>query len=95
MTDAVKGSIIVDEIILPIIDMYLCDGKLWLVARVTGPVPDVCSADYVVCGRDGKVFVKARGVDGVSWSRIRDGVTLVVVVPLELAGGVAYGKSPN
>jgi len=90
---AVKGSIVVDEIILPITDMYLDDGQLWFVAHADGPLPAVETADYVICDRSGGVFARAIGVGGVSWRAVGEHGALHVLVPLSLAGRLAFGTT--
>lgn len=89
---AVRGSIAADEIVLPIVDMYLDDGKLWFVAHVKGPVLDVHAADYVVYDRSGGVFIRAIGIGGLSWSRVHAGDTLTLITPVRFTEQLAFGK---
>ena len=48
------GSIVVDEQIVPIVELRLDKGALWLIAHVRGPVPAVDTLNYIVVGRDGR-----------------------------------------
>lgn len=93
MSDA-KGSIVIDELIIPIVDIYLDRGQFWVVAHVVGPVPDVDTRDYVINGRDGRTVVRAVGIGGLRWSRIKAGHTLTVVAPISFEGCTAAGVGP-
>lgn len=86
-----KGSIVVDELIIPITDIYLDRGQIWVVATVAGPVPDVDTRDYVINGRDGKTVVRALGISGLRWSRVLAGDSLTVVAPVSFTDRMAAG----
>ncbi len=82
-----KGSIVVDELILPIVDIYLEDEKFWVTAQVTGPVPAMRTGLFVVCDRLGGVVWRSQGAaDRIQWSAVKDGVTLQFSVALSVEG---------
>jgi hypothetical protein len=83
-----KGSLAVNEIVVPIVDLYLDEGKLWFVAHITGPVPAVSASGYVVFDRSGGVFFRADGIP-LKWKRVRAGDTLTVIAPLSITGRTA------
>ena len=89
-----KGSIVVDELIVPIVDMYLDHGLIVVTAEVCGPIRAVDAKDYAVHDRQGGLLVRAVGVGGLKWRELRcRSDTLTVVVRLafidKLAAGVA------
>lgn len=85
-----KGSIIVDEVIIPIVDIYVDDGKFVITAETWGPVRAVTAESYVVCDRRGSVVYRTGpGMRGLAWEAIRAGGLLTVTVALSLEGQFA------
>lgn len=87
-----RGSIVVDEVIVPITDMWLDDGMIHFEGRVTGPVPDVDTRDYVVTDRSGRVVFVARGVHRLRWAGIGPGRSVVVQAALVVLDQEAVGR---
>lgn len=79
-----EGSIVIDELIFPIVDMRLDDGTLWVVAEVRGPIRAGDSADYAVHGRDGKPVWYSQGNVRFSWPAMRAGTRLRVSLQLDI-----------
>ncbi len=90
-----KGSIVVGELILPVVDIYLDDGRIWVAAQVTGPVPAVSTGSYVVCDRNGEVVYRSQGDAGrISWPAMCAGPTLRVTAALRAEGKQATPEGP-
>lgn len=53
------GSVVVDEVVMPITDLWLSGGKLQIAASARGPLPLMHLADYVVIGADGVVVYRS------------------------------------
>jgi hypothetical protein len=83
------GSIVVDELIIPIVDIHLADGKINFVGRAYGSFPATRARAYTVHGRDGRVIYRTTpGIGGLTWKRVVDGV-LYVYAPFEVTGHTA------
>ena len=86
-----KGSVVIDELVIPITDIYLDHGKFWIVAEVTGPIRAVDTRDYIVNGRDGATVVHAKGISGLEWDQLPAGAHLIVITPLSFTDRRAQG----
>lgn len=86
-----KGSLVFDEVIVPLVDIYLADGQVWFVGRTTGPVPAVHTTTYTIHDREGGIVVRVVNAD-VHWDDVETHSTLAVVVPLAIRFGTAAGK---
>lgn len=86
-----KGTIVVDEIIVPIVDMYLDQGLIWFVAEVNGPVPAVDSNDYVVNDRSGATVFQGTGITGLKWDQVPAGSRLWVCASVVVRDREAIG----
>ena len=84
-----KGSIVVDELIVPIVDMYLDHGQIVLVAAITGPIRAVDTSDYVVLDRSGAAVYRSQGRNRVTWGRKEagSGVTITASLAVEQLNG--------
>lgn len=84
------GTIVVDELILPVIDLYLARGRIYVTALVKGPIRDVNTVGYVVYGRDGEQVWsgvnKHNGGAPIVWSNIGPGTSVFVSVALSIEG---------
>lgn len=85
-----RGTIVVDELILPITDTYLERGRIYVTALVRGPIRDVNTIGYVVYGRDGEQVWsgvnKNNGGAPIVWSNIGPGTSVFVSVSLSVEG---------
>jgi hypothetical protein len=52
------GSVVIDEVVLPITGLRLTGGKLQITACAGGPLPRIRVAHYVVHGDDGVVVYR-------------------------------------
>jgi hypothetical protein len=86
---SVKGAILVDERLIPIIDIYLDHGAMVIVGQVLGPFPAVDTHDYVIMDRSGGEYVRGVGISGLRWGPIAAGDGLTVVVPLQATEKIA------
>lgn len=86
-----KGTIVVDEIIVPISDIYLANGVINLVATVSGPMPAVDTRNYVVNDRQGVTVYRGVGVAGLKWRKLDAGERLTVIAPVQIMGREAVG----
>jgi hypothetical protein len=87
----VKGTIVVDEIIVPITDIYLDNGVINLVAEVSGPMPAVDTRNYVVNDRRGVTIFRGVGISGLKWRKLGAGERLTVIAPVQIMGREAVG----
>lgn len=95
---SVKGSIVVDEVILPIVDIRLVSGEVQFVASTYGPLPAVDTRYCTIHDPDGRVVVRAHlDVSGLRWSRVRDHCSVTVVLPLYFISHEAWqsGRMPQ
>lgn len=81
----------VDEIVLPIVDIYLSNGCVIFVGRAHGSFPAVKQRGFVIHDREGGVFCRGSEIGGLSWGRVTSG-SLEVHVPVSLGGKVAIGN---
>jgi len=80
-----KGSIVIDELILPITNIYLSGRSICLEATVHGPVRAVSSTDYVVCDRQGGVVYRTVGrTRPVEWGAMGPDTHLTVTLLVEM-----------
>jgi hypothetical protein len=77
-----KGTIVVDEIIVPIVDIYLDKGCIFVEGQRGGPVRAVNGAGYTVHDRCGVVVYRVDHDPALRWHKVYRGATLTVVVPL-------------
>jgi hypothetical protein len=75
----VKGAILIDELVMPIVEIYIEDGAFVMVAEIVGPVPAGASTSYAIHGRDGReVYVSVGPM--LSWPEITAGMSLTLQV---------------
>jgi hypothetical protein len=79
---AANGSLVVNEIILPLRDIRVRDGMIWFVASKSGPLPATRAKFWVVIDEQGAVVVRCNAP--IEWGEVTDGVT--VTVPLAING---------
>lgn len=60
------GSVVLDELIMPITGVSLTGEAFVITAEVRGPVQGRSSASYVVNGRDGRTVYASRSGDTVT-----------------------------
>ena len=90
-----KGSIVVDELILPIVDIHLDYGAIVFTAEVRGPVRAVSTGSYVVCDRSGGALYRSQGEAGrISWAELAAGPTLRIQVDLHIESKQATPTGP-
>ena len=78
MSKIAKGTIVVDELIIPITDIVFKHGLLEITACIEGPVPAVCSAPYRLFGVDGSEIYCSGSF--ISWPAIIPGAVLDLTV---------------
>lgn len=84
-TPLVRGTVVVDELVIPIVDVYLDRGLIYVVAETRGPLPAGRDVAYRVHGRDGQlVYATAPGITGLNWDPVPAGTRLTVVCPLQV-----------
>ncbi len=72
-----KGTLVIDEIILPITDIWIDKGKLWIQAELQGPVRALePNHRYRVFGRDGQELTCSGPKSDILWPEIELGATL-------------------
>lgn len=77
-----KGSMVIDEIILPIIDIRLVGGQVEYVAQGFGPIPAVDTRQVAIHDCNGVVVVRLHmDVTPIRWSRVTPGTSVTVVLP--------------
>jgi hypothetical protein len=73
---------VIDEIILPIIDIRLVDGQVEYVAEGFGPIPAVDTREVAIHDRNGVLVVRIHmDVTPIRWSRVSPGSSVIVVLP--------------
>ena len=85
-----KGSINVDELIIPIVDIRLDYRMILFTGRLPGPVPAGTYDTYTVHDAEGRVVFRVEGIGDLSWHAVDPGSFLVIEVPLQLYGFTAY-----
>jgi hypothetical protein len=91
MSGPARGSVVVDELVVPIVDMWLADGMLVFAAEVWGPVRAVSTGDYRLHDRDGGLVFRAYGISGLTWPEVPAGSRLVVTCEVSIRGKTAHG----
>lgn len=86
-----KGAVLVDELILPVVDIYLDDGEINLVAELRGPVRAFASDSYAVTDRSGAVVYRSAGKPGrIDFSETKEGDTVRFIAHLSLEGRTSW-----
>lgn len=75
-----QGSIVVDEIVVPVTDVRLARGGFEIVATVCGPVPAVDTQDYVLYDQAGRVVTHGLCHSRLTWGPVAPGTTLSIVL---------------
>lgn len=83
------GSIVVDEIIVPVVDVTLDRGAFVITAHVMGPVPAVDTTHYVVMDRQGSVVYRSSGQLRVYWPALTLAQSVQITVDMNVVGKVA------
>jgi len=89
-----RGAIAVDEIIVPIVDIFLDDLKIWIVATAPGPIPAVSTTAYTVHDRQGRVVFRGCEIGGLVWNEVTLGHWLSVELPIVVVDRIAVGTEP-
>lgn len=88
------GSINVDELIIPIIDIELKHGQIMFVGYLAGPTKaSRGTRDYSIHGSDGRVIYRAQGIAGLKWQACDAYSTLTLYCPLRVHGPEAREMS--
>lgn len=82
-----KGSVVIDEIVFPIIDLRLRAGVLQIVAYAHGPLRAGGgeATEVHIFGEDGEVVTGARQ-HRVGWPSLTDTEEMDVIVPIRMMG---------
>ena len=75
-----QGSIVVDEIVVPVTDVRLARGGFKIIAKVRGPVPAVDTQDYVLYDQAGRVVTHGSCQTRLAWGPVLPGATLSIVL---------------
>ena len=84
------GSYVIDGVTLPIIDLYLRDGKLWVIAKATTsnePIRVRDGAGFLIRGYDDRLVLTGhyRGMDRIAVpSPAGDPATMTIIQPVHL-----------
>lgn len=80
-----EGSIVIDELIFPIVGVRFERDLLVLTAEARGPIPAGGSGSYTLYGRDGQAVWHSQGEAGrFSWPAMRAGTRLAVTIDLDI-----------
>ena len=89
-----RGAISVDEIIVPIVDIFLDDLKIWIIATAPGPIPAVNTSNYTVHDRQGRTVFRGVEIGGLTWDAVTLGHWLSVELPIVVTDRLAVGIEP-
>lgn len=94
MTSA-KGSIVVNELIIPITSIWLANRRMWFQGEAWGPIPASTASGYAIHDREGATLFRiASGIDGLTWPAVPRGQHLTVIAPIALHDVRPGGPSP-
>ena len=86
MNPRAKGSIVINETILPITDIYLRHGKIVFVGTVIGPVPATTATSCTIHDAEGHVVTRGVDLKPIRWHDVAAGESLTVHMPVLLNG---------
>lgn len=78
------GALVVDELIVPVTDLYLSDRAFCAVADIAGPVRAVDTTDYVLCDRSGGTVYRTAGRNRLAWPRMEQGAQIRIMTDLRI-----------
>jgi hypothetical protein len=90
-TTITMGSIVIDELIVPISGIQLIDGLIRLEAQLYGPLRAVDVDNFTVHDRDGGLVVRVMGCP-IRWKQLGPFDALTVIAPLGLKDKAATGN---
>lgn len=88
-----KGSIVCDELIFPIVDIYLEGGFCVFVGEVTGKLPAVDTVGFRIFDRRGELAYTSKTVLRFSSAPTLSVTEFVVSIKIEWAGGRQIARS--
>lgn len=88
---AMLGSVVVDEVVLPITGVQLVDGGLRITAHARGPLPLMSLARYVVHGEDGRTMYRTPRADPTTIGPLEADSELTFTLDITLNNATAAG----
>jgi hypothetical protein len=88
------GSVVIDEVVLPITGLRLTGGKLQITAYAGGPLPRIRVARYVVHGDDGVVVYRSSRDDTTTVGPLGPKDSVSVTLDVEVTGRVSQPDGP-
>lgn len=80
------GSLVADEVIVPVVDLYLDRGSFVCIAQVRAPLPAVDTRDYVLHDRTGRAVYRSQGVHRLAWPALHHDEMLMIHAELRVDG---------
>jgi hypothetical protein len=80
------GSVVADELIFPVDDIYLASGAINVTGRLRGPIRRGTTADYIVCDRAGRAVWRSSGRHRLDWPAMPAGSELRLTSTLTISG---------
>jgi hypothetical protein len=81
-----KGSLVIDEVVLPIQDIYLRRGEIVFIGRAVGPLPAVTTTSCTIHDADGGIVTRGVDLSPLSWDTVPAGKWLEIHMPLLMNG---------
>jgi hypothetical protein len=84
------GTLVMDEMIIPVVAVKLERERVWVVGRLKGPIPEgrFAARDIRIHGSDGSLV--CQGVQRVGWPRCYEGDVIDATFEMEISGRVFY-----
>lgn len=80
------GSLVVDEVIVPVVDLYLDHGAFVTISRLHGPLPAVDTRDYVLHDRAGRAVFRSQGHHRLAWPAMPEGGEVFITCEVRVDG---------
>lgn len=78
------GALVVDELIIPVVDVYLGSGAFITTAHLYGPIRAGDSTDYVLMDRAGRTVYRSAGRNRLFWPALPEGAQLMVTTEMQV-----------
>lgn len=88
------GSVVVDEVVLPITSLRLTGGRLQIIAEARGPMPCIRLADYVVQGDDGRTVYRSSRDEAPTVGPLNDRSSVTITLAVEVANRTTRPAGP-
>lgn len=88
------GTVVIDEVVLPIVGVRLSGGKLRITAEARGPMPLVRLADYVVQGDDGRTIYRSSRTEGITIGPLNERSSLTITLDVEIDNRTTQPAGP-